>query len=84
MKILYYMIINLIYYRKERDIDTKYLTKIRSVCSDTREEVTNAMLSRVGLRISYSDTIPWYIPLSKAQKGWIKTVSEFGYKVTLI
>ena len=87
IKIVYYTYRNLIYYRIPRKISSSRLMDVTSshTAEDIKHSITNSCLATVGLKVAISDddTIPWYIPLSKIQKDWIKLVSEHGYKVGL-
>lgn len=83
---LYYTCLNLIYYRVERchSLSLHGIKKLDNV-SDSRLYVTNCFLATVGLKVvdEDRDIVPWYVPLSKCQKGWICIVKEYGYKVGL-
>ena len=91
LEFIYYSILNLCYYHKQRQIPHRMLMDIAACKGENaREQIlratTNACLATVGLRIvdKDADTIPWYMPLSAAQRSWIQNVSKHGYKVGLL
>jgi len=80
---VYYTCVNLCYYRKSR---LEEWSKFKSQeLEDIKSEVTSRFLDSVGLKIveESKNNIPWYIPLSRKQKDWIKTVNDKGFKVGL-
>lgn len=83
-KFFYYVYRNLVYYRKERQIKHSRMMDV-AMSNDTKRTMTNAFLASVGLKVvdDECDRVPRYIPLSKIQKSWAKTASEYGYKVGL-
>lgn len=85
---LYYTYRNLVYYKKMRKVDHSRHIKLDKAedTSSAKDELTSLCLASLGLKIvdNEFDTIPWYIPLSKKQKKWLKMVSDFGYKVGLM
>jgi hypothetical protein len=87
LKFIYYTIINLAYYNKEREVEHSRLMEVAAArgVKGTQDAVTSVFLAKVGLKIVENDmdTVPWYIPLSRTQRRWIKTVSKYGYKVGL-
>ena len=86
LKLIYYSILNLWYYRKERSISHRMLMELATPSDDiyiVRRNTLNAILATVGLRIS-DKKLPWYIPLSKIQRSWVKKAKELGYEVELI
>lgn len=78
-KIAYYTYRNLVYYRVHRPIDRVLST------GNFRLDLTNNMLASVGLKVVSDDSqvVPWYIPLSRIQRDWIRDVSQYGFKVGL-
>ena len=86
LKLIYYSILNLWYYRKERGIPHRMLMELATPSNDVdiiRRRALDAMLATVGLRVS-DKRLPWYIPLSKIQRSWVKQAKELGYEVELI
>lgn len=86
LRFVYYNILNLLYYRKERQIPHRMLMELATPSNDlevTRRRTLSAMLATVGLRIS-DKKIPWYMPLSKIQRSWVKKAKELGYEVELV
>lgn len=86
LRFVYYSILNLLYYRKERQIPHRMLMELATPSNDlelTRRRTLNALLATVGLRVS-DKKISWYIPLSKIQRSWIKKAKELGYEAELI
>ena len=86
LKFIYYSILNLWYYRKERGIPHRMLMELATPSNDVnvvRHRTLDAMLATVGLRVS-DKKLPRYIPLSKIQHSWVKKAKELGYEVELI
>jgi hypothetical protein len=87
LKFIYYTIINLAYYNKEREVEHSRLMEVAAArgAKEIGDAITSVYLAMVGLKIVENDmdTVPWYIPLSRTQKNWIKRVKEYGYKVGL-
>ena len=95
LEFIYYSILNLCYYHKQRQIPHRMGNRMlldiaackgENALEQMRKAITNAFLATAGLRIvdNDADTIPWYMPLSAAQRSWIKHVSKDGYKVGLL
>jgi hypothetical protein len=83
IKFIYYSLRNLIYYRKERSITNSQLHSI-ATNDDPKIYVTNILLTTVGLKVVDSKTeIPWYIPLSRIQRSWIRRAEKYGYRIGL-
>lgn len=85
---VYYTFRNLWYYRMPREIDPEHAGNIvrpNFGIDGVKRSFTDAVLAAVGLQTvdDDADTVPWYIPLSRAQKNIIQSVSKFGYKVGL-
>lgn len=87
-KTLYYNWRNLVYYRKARPVSGSFLREIKLAQCDgvdaVKRTMTNSLLASVGLKVvdSASETVPWYVLLSRVQRSWVKTVSPY-YKVGL-
>lgn len=74
---------NYFLYRTERQIT--YTASTANDLESVRLDITNAMLSRVGLKVvdNDTDTIPSGVYLTPVQKSYISTVAPHGYKIGL-
>ena len=87
IKFIYYTYRNLVYYRKERVIDHRRVMDIATANKgdDVKRTFTDACLATVGLMVVETDVdaVPWYMPLSRIQKSWVRQANEHGYVVGL-
>jgi thymidine phosphorylase len=74
---------NYIFYRTERQL--VYTTGTANDLESIKLDITNAMLSKVGLKVvdNDADVIPHGVYLTPVQKSYISTVSLHGYKIGL-